>query len=154
MSTIIVSFLEWIFEVDKEITQQTYKNLQFGGSDTCGCTDCANYVNFRDKVFPQIVLDFFKELGVDYTKDVELLSYDLPGNFSHVGGWFHFKGRILQGPDCRIPLPSGGSTLNLSKVKDNFSIGFTKADDLSFFGNETDLVQIEFEASLLSETKS
>lgn len=46
-----VKYKDWKFEVDKKLTEQTYKKVLGSGADTCTCHDCENYVAFRDKVF-------------------------------------------------------------------------------------------------------
>ena len=145
MATTIVKFRDWTFEVDKEYTVQTYRDISGSGADTCGCNDCKNYVAYRDKVFPKEITDLFNQLGIDYKKEVEITSWEtLLNGLHHIGGWFHFKGQVLRGKDYRVPLPSGGHTFDLTPITGNFSIGFAEANDLTFFEDKTDLVQVEF----------
>ncbi len=113
------------------------------------CHDCKNYVAFRDKVFPDEMIELFNDLGVDYRKEVEIISYEnLPNGLHHIGGWFHFKGQVLMGKDYRVPLPGGGYTFDLTKISDNFSIGFAEGNDLTYFEDKTGLVQIEFDTNI------
>ena len=80
---------------------------------------------------------------------MEITFYEtLPNGFHHIGGWFHFKGRVLTGKNYRVPLPSGGYTFNLTPIKNNFSIGFAEGSDLTFFEDKTGLVQVEFDATI------
>src|SRR5690606_33023964 len=96
MATTIVKYKDWAFEVDKGLTEQTYKSISGSGADTCGCNDCINYVAYRDKVFPKEIIDLFHELGIDYRKEVEITKWEILSNgLHHIGGWFHFKGRVL-----------------------------------------------------------
>lgn len=140
-----LKFREWEFEVDKLLTKQTYEKTFAGGSDTCICNDCKNYVSFRDNVFPEEVQNLFHDLGIDYRKEVEITTYEvLPNGLHHIGGWFHFKGKIIKGKDCRVPLPNSGFTFDLTKITDNFELGFTNGNDLAFFENTDHIVQIEF----------
>lgn len=149
MSGTIVRFQDWTFEVDRAFTEQTYEKVLGSGADTCICSDCKNYVAYRDRVFPDIILNFFKELGIDYRKEVEVSHYEtLPDGLRHIGGWFHFKGRVLTGKTCRVPLPGGGHSFSLTKVQENFKIGFAPGKDLTFFNDQDDLVQIEFETNI------
>jgi hypothetical protein len=37
-----------------------------------------------------------------------------------------------------------GTLFDLTKVEDNFSIGFAPGNDLTHFADKTDLVQVEF----------
>ncbi|GAB3292247.1 hypothetical protein ACFQT0_07300 [Hymenobacter humi] len=141
-----VKYKDWELIVDKELTEATYKKVAAGGADDCTCSNCKNYVAYREQVFPDEVLELFSELGVDYRRDVEIVSYEvLPNGNHHIGGWFHFKGRILAGDDCRLPLPSGGYSLKLKSITGNFSIGFAESSDLTWFKDKAGLVQIEFE---------
>lgn len=144
--TNIVKFREWTFEVDRTLTEQTYKDYSGG---TCGCNNCKNYVAYRNEIFSDEILKLFDDLGIDYRKEVEVVTYEkLPGGLHHISGWFHFKGQILTGKDYRVPLPSSGHTFKLSQISDNFSIGFTKASDLTFFKDETALVQLQFDSNI------
>lgn len=145
MPTEILNFRDWQFEVDRELTRQTYANVTGSGADTCVCNDCKNYVAFRDKVFPEEVQKLFSDLGIDYRKEVEITSFEtLPNGLLHIGGWFHFKGRVESGKDYRAPFPGGGHTFDLTYITDNFSIGFAEGDDLTYFEDKNGLVQVEF----------
>jgi len=149
MAYTIVKFQDWTFEVDKDLTKQTYENLSGSFTDTCICNDCKNYIAYRDLVFPEIVIDLFKDLGIDHRKEVEITPYEtLPNGLHHIGGWFHFKGRVVTGKDYRVPSPDGGHSFDLTKVHDNFSIGFAPGNDLTYFKDKTNLVQIEFDTNI------
>ena len=149
MMTIIIKFKDWTFEVHKELTEQAYKSISGSGANTCGCNDCKNYVAYRDQVFPQEVIDLFSDIGIDYRKEVEITSWEtLPSGLHHIGGWFHFKGRVLTGKDYRVPIPSGGHTFDLTRITDNFLIGFAEGNDLTFFEDKTGLVQVEFDTNI------
>jgi hypothetical protein len=144
-----VSFMDWSFEVDRILTATTYGSILNSGADTCGCNDCKNYVAYRDKVFPTIILKLFQELGIDYKKEVEISTYEiLPNGFHHICGWFHFKGKLLTGTESRTNLTGTGYTLQLMKIERDFSIGFLAASNLSFFDDKTGLVQVEFDTAI------
>ena len=141
MSITKVKYREWEFEIDRNLTQQTYENVLVSGADSCVCNDCKNYTAYRDKVFPDEIRRLFDDLGIDYKKEVEIISFEtLPNGLHHIGGWFHFKGRILTGKDCRVD----GYTLDFTAVTDNFSIAFHNGTDLTYFIDKKDLVQVEF----------
>jgi hypothetical protein len=119
------------------------------GAETCECNDCKNYVTHRDKIFPEEVLELFNQLGIDYKKEVEIISYEtLSNGLHHIGGWFHFKGRLLGGKDYRVPFSSGAFTVDLTVIAEDFSIGFAEGNALTFFANKSGLVQIEFETKI------
>ncbi len=149
MATTIVNYKDWTFEVDDELTRQTYMGVPGSGADTCSCNYCKNYVAYRDNVFPTEIIDLFSRLGVDYRKEVEITTWEIRSNgLHHIGGWFHFKGRVVTGKDYRVPLGSDGHTFDLTPVTDNFSIGFAEGNDLTFFDDKTGLVQAEFDTNI------
>lgn len=145
MTFTTVRYRDWVFEVDRELTLQTHKSVLVSGAESCVCDDCKNYIAYRDKVFPEEIKQLFKELGIDYKKEVEITAFEtLPDGLHQIGGWFHFKGRVVAGKDYRVPLPSGGHTYDLTAITDKFSIGFAIENDLTHFADKTGLVQVEF----------
>jgi hypothetical protein len=141
-----LTYRDWTFEFDKQLTIDTYSQIKESGADSCKCNDCKNYVAYRDKVFPDEILRLFCDLGIDYKKEVEITNWEKqPNGLHHIGGWFHFKGKVLKGKDSMIPLPNGGFTFDLTQISDNFSIGFSEGNDLTFFDDKNGLVQIEFD---------
>jgi hypothetical protein len=149
METNVVKFKDWTFEVNKALNEQTYKHISGSGADTCDCNDCKNYVAYRDKVFPIEIIELFSDLGIDFRKEVEIITWEtLPNGLHHISGWFHFKGQVLSGKDYRVPLPSGGHTFDLTRITANFSIGFAEGNDLTFFDDKTGLVQIQFDTNI------
>jgi len=47
-----VDFLEWKLFVDDALTRSAYKSVVLGGTDSCICENCKNYVKNRESVFP------------------------------------------------------------------------------------------------------
>jgi hypothetical protein len=152
MPNTIVKYKDWVFEVDKELTEQTYADVLAGGADSCRCDDCKNYVAYRDNIFPIEILELFAELGIDYRKEVEITVFEVkPNGLHHIMGWFHFKGYVLSGKDYRVPIHGtihSGYTFDLTKIHENLSIGFAEGNDLTFFKDREDLVQIQFAANI------
>lgn len=150
MTVTTVKYRDWEFEVDRELTRQTYESISVGGADSCVCNVCKNYVICRDKVFSEEIKRLFDDLGIDYKKEVEITCFGkMPDGLHQIGGWFHFKGRLMSGKNYRAPIPNSiGFTLDLTKVEDNFSIGFAEGDDLAHFADKADLVQVEFMTSI------
>lgn len=145
MTNTNLKFRDWTFEVDRQLTIRTYEKVSGSGADGCICNDCKNYVAYRDNVFPSEIKQLFVDLGIDYKKEVEITSFEILENgLHHIGGWFHFKGKVLSGKDYRVPLPSGGYTFDLTKITDNFEIGFAEGSASTFFDDKIGLVQIEF----------
>lgn len=145
----ILKFRSWTFQVDRESTIETYAQVIGSGADTCLCCNCKNYVAFRNDVFPYEIKKLFEGLGIDYRKEVEIISFSkLENGLYHIGGWFHFQGRLLNGKNCKTPFNDKGFTLDLTPITNDFSIGFFEGNDLAFFKNKDELVQIEFTANI------
>lgn len=141
-----VKFKDWKFEVDKALTVETYSRVAKGGAESCLCSDCENYIQNREKVFPEEVKSLFSDLGIDYNKEVEILSYQiLPNGLHHIAGWFHFKGKLIEGKNCKKDIENEVSQIELTDIGNNFSIGFCEQNSLTFFENKEELIQIEFE---------
>ena len=143
-------YKDWKFEVDVPLNRQVYAGITDSGADSCPCDDCKNYVACRDQVFPAAIKELFDALGIDFRKEVEITHYQTLENGLHqIGGWFHFKGRIVSGKDYRKPSSDGnGYTLDLTAVTDNFDLGFAPGSALSFFKEKDNLVQVEFMTSI------
>ena len=149
MTLTTIKYKDWTFKIDKELTKQTYNKIQLGGSDTCDCSECENYSLQRDNLFPSEIRQLFIDLGIDYKKEVEITTIEILKNgIHHLSGWFHFKGEILNGNDCKIPLPDNGFSIELIAITDNFSIGFTHGNSLTFFEDKSGLIQVEFESKI------
>ncbi|WPO78956.1 hypothetical protein [Flavobacterium sp. KACC 22761] len=143
----IVQFKNWKFDVDKSLTIKNYSNVIKGGAELCLCNDCRNYIQNRENVFPEEVKTLFLNLGIDYKKEVEILSYQILQNgLHHIAGWFHFKGKIIDGKDFRRNIGNESFQIELVDVCDNFSIGFCEQNSLTFFEDKEGLIQVEFEA--------
>ena len=89
----IVKYRTWIFDVDLETTKTEYAKAGESGAESCTCGYCANYVAYREFVFPEEIKELLQSLGIDYRKEAEIVTYDiLPSQMQHIEGWFHFKG--------------------------------------------------------------
>src|SRR5262245_24273794 len=61
------------FEVDVDATRAAYAQIARGDAETCACSRCRNYVAVRDRAFPPAVLQFLEAIGVDPTKEADLM---------------------------------------------------------------------------------
>ena len=148
MNVTQVTYRDWELYSDKKTTERTYKEFEFSGAESCGCDCCKNFIEQRERVFPNEIKKLFRELGVDYKKEIEVSEFArLENDLHYYNGWFQFKGSF-KGKDCVIPLQNGGNTLDLTKITDNFSIGFRHDNSLTPFEEKNGLVQIEFECHL------
>jgi hypothetical protein len=144
MTFATIKYKDWAFEVDRELTRQTYNNVAIGGPESCGCNDGKNFANSREDIYPDEIKKLFDQLGIDYKKESEICHYGRqPDGLHYCGGWFHFKGKF-QGKDCTVPTVSGTYTFDLTPINDKFSIGFRYDSSLTFFADKNNIVQIEF----------
>ncbi|MDB5126959.1 hypothetical protein [Mucilaginibacter sp.] len=149
MGTKTVKFRDWVFEADVELTQQTYANAQVSGAEECTCGNCKNYLAFRDNIFPDEIKTLFNELGINYTKESEIITDQKHQNGLYdTSGWFHFKGRILNGKNAYIPISDTGVTIELTQVADNFLIGFGPGNSLAFFEDKDGLIEVMFQTNI------
>lgn len=149
MTVSTVKYRDWTLEVDVERTKQVYQKVEHGSPEACHCHECKNFAANRERIYPEEIKKLLAELGVDYKKESEVYHvYRMDNGLHHYGGWFHFKGRITEGTDCRIDLPGGGSSFDPKPVTETFAIAFMKGNALNLFEkNEQDkLIQIEFTA--------
>jgi hypothetical protein len=145
-----IKYKDWKFEVDFNRTKEIYRKVEMGSPEGCVCNDCKNFSANRENIYPIEFKKILGELGIDYKKESETCHYCKLENGKHFyGGWFHFKGKIVEGKDCKISHPNGGSSFESIPINEDFKIAFMKGSDLSFFDKEEskDLIQIEFLAN-------
>ncbi|RZM25401.1 MAG: hypothetical protein EOO88_19425 [Pedobacter sp.] len=137
-----ITFRDWEFEIDHDATKLVYDQVEQGGAEVCGCEDCRNYVLNRKSVFPKDVLEFLINVGIDYTKEVEVTVFEnRPDRSRLIGGWFHFLGNIVEGERYRQP-PDG--SMELTPINSVFSIGFAPESTLAYFKPTSAIIQVEF----------
>ena len=96
-----------LIEYDPEATRDAYAKVE-GGINSCKCGYCANYRLVRERVYPQEFRAVLEQLGIDYSKEVELdhltddESRDGPNYGQSVSGHYAFVGRVLKA-DTRPP---------------------------------------------------
>jgi hypothetical protein len=143
MAETLVRFRQWLFSVDKEATAAAYTASLASVPVACGCHDCLNFEAARELAFPPEALALFAELGVDYRREGEVYAVPLAPGQHRYGGWFHFRGSIVEGPDLRL---TGEN--NLAQLTDLVSLGFTTGYAPSIFADLHHTVQIEIETTL------
>ena len=143
MAETLVRFRQWLFSVDKEATAKAHAASLASVPVACGCVDCLNFEAAREMAFPPEVRALFTELGVDYRREGEVYAVPLAPGRHLYGGWFHFRGAILAGPDLSQPSESSWAQLT-----DLFKIGFTPGYAPGIFVDPHHTVQIEIETTL------
>jgi hypothetical protein len=142
-----VTYREWSFEVDYDRTIAVYDKVEHGSPEGCVCHDCKNFSANRENIYPQEFKNLLADLGIDYKKESEIYHMaKLDNGLHHYGGWYHFKGKMIKGKDCKIQLGKGGSTFDTIQITDKFWLAFTKGADLAYFDKSEfdNLIQIEF----------
>lgn len=144
----IVTYKNWVFEIDKLQTKALYETIDMGGAESCVCGSCKQFIELRETIFPDEIKTLFNNLGIDITKDYEVCDYGTEEDGHHYNGWFHFVGKIKQGEDSNVPLSQGGYTLNTVPLSDSFEIGFSSKISVSYFKDHNDLIEVNFFAKL------
>ena len=144
MPMTVFTFKDWVLTADQESTKSTYAVVENGSAEACNCSDCLNYIQNRDNIFPEQVKHLFNQLGVNYRKESEVWRMCKENDSTHrYNVIFHFKGSF-EGTDSLVSV-NGSETIKLNHITDSFKIGFTKGDDLTYFKDKNDLIQIEIE---------
>lgn len=144
MSFEIITYRDWVFEVDRSKTESLYAEIKLASSEECGCGNCKYYRSIINSIYPEEIKSLFKKLGIDINKDFETTDFGGKEDGHIYDGYFYFSGRIIQGKDCYVSLLHGGWTSDLLYIDEVFQIGFTGKISISFFENKEDLVQFQF----------
>ena len=141
--TEIVRYKEWAFEVDRQYNENLYEKVEQGLANECDCEMCREFLKIRNDLYPAEIKKLFEKLGVDINKECEFTDFGDREN-GHIYSWlFTFSGKIFEGNDCkRKP-----GILELTKIDEMFSIGFSTDISLSFFKDDN-LVEIECTAEM------
>ncbi|GHT91131.1 hypothetical protein AGMMS49545_06370 [Betaproteobacteria bacterium] len=94
-------------EPDADATRRIYASIESGGAERCGCAYCRNFLAQLPDVFPDEVLAFFEQCGIDVRKDTEVYNFGevRPGHHSF-GGEYYFICKALPSVDADS-LPNG-----------------------------------------------
>ena len=153
----IIKYKDWEFIVDKELTKKTYDKIEFGSSDICECIHCKNFAFNKEDNFPTEIKNLLNDLGIDFKKECEAWHYYKDDLGRHCySGWFHFKGKF-KGKSLSAPTKETSTSYDLTPITDNFSLGFLYDDSLTYFENNENLVQVEFDTKInwrIDETES
>jgi hypothetical protein len=92
-------------ECDLEATRAAYADVAGGRADGCSCNGCRNWVALRPSLANGLGKPL-ERLGIPLDKDVEIahVAREKSGLHSYVG-WWHFVGRVLDGPNGYWALP-------------------------------------------------
>lgn len=97
----------WLLDIDVERTKTTYAEIKHGGCQQCRCIYCINFLAAIPTAFPQEILNFFKQSGINISKDAEIYEYgEVSPGILHYGGDYHLWGKIIKEPSQEIKLPN------------------------------------------------
>lgn len=139
----------WIVEIDVEGTKAFY-HAYHQITKGCDCIYCKNYV-IATELLPKTVIDFFRSLGIDPTKEGEVSEYCENEDGSHLyGGFYHVMGQIISGPDCWIKTGEEISHLETNNLVEisGFKFGFTYGLSLLPDRFPKPALQLEFEGNI------
>ena len=108
----MAQFGEWHYTFDRTATLDAYRRATAGGSRTCSCVGCRNFVAAGPGVFPPAFLKLLDDIGIDPTKDGEVYHVARHSLGRHIyGGWFHFVGALeTVGDFAAVELADGFSS--------------------------------------------
>ena len=139
----------WKIQCDPESTREAFSRVPFGSPESCGCTECLNFVAARDRAYPSAALAILDRLGIDSHKESEIWHTHRDENgLHHYGGFFHFIGSIESGRDAKQKT-NGHVTFDFESIGEHFEWGLTSNVALirqSFAG--APVTQLEFAARI------
>lgn len=90
-----IDVFPWRIYYDKNATQKAYDRINQGDAERCGCGHCLNYIEVRERAYPEKVIELFQELGIDYKKESEVFHTHRTSHGLHnYGGWLPFVGSV------------------------------------------------------------
>jgi hypothetical protein len=97
-------------------------------------------------IYPSEVVEFLREVGVDPIVETEIAAFGRESTGLHViSGWLHAIGRIVDGPEARIPSGVDGFTLHTTTIEGAFELALLDGKALAAPSlRDHDLIQVEF----------
>jgi hypothetical protein len=140
----------WIVKYDAEATRAAYGQIENGDADKCSCGPCRNFVQVREKIYPEQALRVFDRLGIDYRKEAKLshVCRESPG-WHFYNGSFYFFGIIEEIIEHPKPIREDGKKADFAPVAEHFQWFISRPDFLhgedvaKVFGGQP-LVEIDF----------
>lgn len=144
-----IRFMDWQLEVDVAATERAHGARGSGSPESCGCLHCRNLAAARHLVYPREFSQLLGQLGIPEDRESEVYHCgEVEPGLHFYGGWFHFVGRMVGGPECHTGGATGGP-VELIDLSERFSVGFTQKTALvppSFPAGQ--MGQIEFSAKV------
>jgi hypothetical protein len=83
---------------DHDANTEIYSKIATSGPAECNCDGCAAFIAMRETLYPPEFKKLLESLGVEYTKEAEVVSYSIPGH-APLEGWYNFVGRVELGEE-------------------------------------------------------
>lgn len=136
-----LQFVDWIVDVDKEITRKYYESILV--SSECQCLYCKNYREACNTFTSQVKI-FFDNLGIIPQREGEFAEVTIDDKNHMYTGFYHLVGDILQGP---INVMQNWRNVNLIEI-DNFKFAFSRKVQMAPQNFPKPVIQLEFETTL------
>lgn len=90
----ILEYESSVIEYDDLLTREIIKDF-VSGPQECTCCFCRNFLLAREQVYTEDFKKLLSQLGINYTKEIEVFQYYRisPGKQLY-GGWHNFVGKI------------------------------------------------------------
>ena len=90
-----IRFERWRVSCDPQQTQHAHARINVGSPEACGCRDCLNFAESRDRIYPVEITDLLRRLGINPKHEAEVYYMGPREDGLHLyGGWFHFVGSV------------------------------------------------------------
>jgi hypothetical protein len=100
----------WSIEFDRAATVAAFADVRIGGSESCSCDPCRNWILTREQLLPTDFRALLDQLGIPFDRDTEVYhNCRLESGLHSYGGWYHFVGRVLEGEHQCSPNVQYGS---------------------------------------------
>lgn len=143
-----IEYRDWILDVESQATKQAHARAEPMGPSTCSCADCRNFLAARAAglVYPSEVIDFLRDVGIDPIVETEIAAFGREESGAHViSGWMHAVGRIVDGPEARVPTGPNSVTLRMIAIEGQFELALLEGKALAPKPlRDHELIQIEF----------
>ncbi len=136
-----IQFGRWRVNCDPQQTQEAHARITVGSPEACGCLDCTNFAEARDRIYPVEMTDLLRRLGINPRHEAEVYCMGREEAGLHLyGGWFHCVGSVESEGDAV-------GQFDIEKDKEPFTIFFTdKAQVVDDAFKGIPVAQIEFVA--------
>ena len=146
----VIDIFPWRVHYDNISTSKAYEKIHEGYAQECRCAPCLNFIEVRERVYPEKAKKLFQEFGIDYKKEAEVFHLNRIRQGLHLyGGWFHFIGNVECVDDAEL-----GEDKRLThyiQVDENFSWSFSNNNgaphDKVFNGRQLCIINLSINVS-------